>query len=467
MHSAGKRAHASPAPPLAVMSDAVAPRTMSSRAAGPAGESGKSEQSGAGQAHPASAGVVVIGGGVIGCSIAWYLTELGWSDIVLLERRSLGCGTTWHSQGLVGLVRPDPAMTRLALRTNEALPELEARTGLSTGFRRPGTLVCASSEARRRALDGLAKRQAALGIGIHAIDVDEVHERWPLLETSDLAGAFFMPDEGQTNPLDTVLAYAKAAKIGGATVLENTAVTGVVIRDGRVAGVEYGVGESARVIACERVVLAGGIWSREFAARSGIALPVLPVEQSYFVTEPVPGIVPGLPILRDYHEDILVREDGGRLTVGATHERERPWAVDGVPAGFCFDELPSDPETLEPMLEKIVQRIPILADVGLRATLTGPECVSADARYLLGEHPSIAGYFVATGMSGVGVGSSGGIGHAMAQWIVTGRRPDGLASLDVARFTAADAELGTLLERVSAAAGSVFDIDAAALPTTA
>lgn len=408
---------------------------------------------------PASARVVVIGGGVIGCSIAWHLTELGWSDVVLLERRSLGCGTTWHSQGLIGLVRPNPAMTQLSLRTNETLLELEARTSLSTGFRRPGTLICASSKARQHALADLAERQKVLGVDIHAIDFDEVHERWPLLETSDLAGAFFMPGEGQTNPLDTVLAYAKAARMGGATVLEETAVTGVVVRGGRVAGVEVGVGESAQVIECERVVLAGGIWSREFAARSGIALPVLPIQQSYFVTEPVPGIELGLPILRDYHEDILVREDGGRLTVGATHERELPWAVDGVPAGFCFDELPSDPETLAPMLEKIVHRIPALAEVGLRTTLTGPECVSVDARYLLGEHPGVSGYFVATGMSGVGVGSSGGIGHAMARWIVAGQRPDGLGSLDVGRFTQADGELGKLLERVPKAAGSVFDFN--------
>ena len=404
-------------------------------------------------APPERARAVIVGGGIVGCSIAWHLAKRGCGDVLLLERRRLGCGTTWHSQGLVGLVRPTEAMTRLALHTNDVLPELERLTGLSTGFQRRGTVIVTADPARVPALEALAARAARVGLEIAPIDTTEAKRRWPPLEVRDLAAAFLVPTEGQTNPLDSLLAYAKAARLAGATILEGVAVEDVVVDAGRAIGVRTGGGHE---IATDAVVDASGIWSRRFAERAGVALPVLPVRQTYFVTEPLPGLDTRLPILRDFGAGLLAREDAGCLTVAALSAREPLYGVDGIPEDFCFDELPTEDDAIEAALEGVLHRVPALAEVGLRKGLTGPECVSHDARYCLGEAPTLAGYFVASGMSGVGVGSSGGIGREMAAWILDGAPTMDLGDVDVRRAAPFQTELSWLVERVPAAAGGFY-----------
>ena len=286
---------------------------------------------------PARARVVIVGGGIIGCSIAWHLARRGCEDVLLLERRRLGCGTTWHSQGLVGLVRENETMTRLALHTNEVLPELERLTGLETGFRQEGALIVTADVDRVAGLDALAREKSGHGAQIRRIGLSEAARRWPPLRVDDLAGAWFMPAEGQVNPLDALQAYARAVRLAGASIRENVAVEEVVVDGGRAVGVRAGGRE---IVADDAVVDASGIWSRGFSARAGVALPMLPVQQSYLVTEALPGLDARLPILRDFHEGLLVREDAGQLTVAALSARERLYGVSGIPADFCFDELP-------------------------------------------------------------------------------------------------------------------------------
>ena len=404
---------------------------------------------------PDRARVVIVGGGIVGASIAWHLARRGCGDVLLLERRQLGCGTTWHSQALVGLVRPTDAMTRLALHTNEVLPELERLTGLSTGFERRGAVIVTADPGRVGALEALSRDKARLGLEIRRIDTGEAAERWPPLEVDDLAGAWFMPEEGQTGALDTLLAYARAARLEGATIREGVEVRDVLVDGARAVGVRTADGHE---IACEAVVDASGIWSRRFAGRAGVALPMLPVRQTYFVTEPLPGLEGSLPILRDFGEGLLAREDAGQLTIVALSPREPLFGVDGIPEDFAFEELPTEDGAIEAVIEGVVHRVPALAEAGLRKGLTGPECVSFDARYCLGEAPALAGYFVASGMSGVGVGSSGGIGREMAAWILDGAPTMDLGDVDVRRAAPFQTELDWLVERVPGAAGGFYDV---------
>lgn len=347
-------------------------------------------------------------------------------------------------------------MTRLAMHTNDVLPELERLTGLSTGFQQRGTLIVTADASRIAPLESLAADKARIGLEIRRIAMVEAARLWPLLNVDDLAAAFFMPSEGQTNPLDSLLAYAKAARLAGATIHENVRVDDVLIETGVTGRRAVGVRVGAHDVAADTVVDATGIWSRGFALGAGVALPMLPVQQSYFVTEPLAGIEGHLPILRDFTEGLLAREDASQLTIAALSEREPLFGIDSIPEDFSFDELPTHDEAIEAMIERVMHRVPALAEAGLRKSLTGPECVSFDARYCLGEAPSLARYFVASGMSGVGVGSSGGIGREMAAWILDGEPTMDLGSVDIRRAERFQTELEWLVEQVPGAAGALY-----------
>jgi len=378
---------------------------------------------------PSHARAVVVGGGIAGCSVAYHLTKLGWRDVVLLERRDISCGTTWHAAGLVGQLRATNNLTRLAKYGADLYETLEAETGQATGFRRPGAVTLARHAERMHELKRQASTARCFGVEVEVITAKEAGRRWPLIRTDDLVGALWVPRDGRTNPIDTTLALAKGARMGGATILENTAVTGITLRNGAVAGVRTTAGD----IACEVVVNCAGMWARDLGALAGVAVPLHASEHFYIVTEPMAGVTPDLPILRDLDGFIYVREEVGGLLMGGFEPVAKPWGMQGIPESFAFSLLPEDWDHFQVMMEQAIHRIPSMETAPVRRHVNGPESFTPDGRYLLGEAPECRNFFVAAGFNSVGIASGAGAGKALAEWIVGGEAPMDLWDIDIRR----------------------------------
>jgi 4-methylaminobutanoate oxidase (formaldehyde-forming) len=378
---------------------------------------------------PSHANVVIVGGGVAGCSIAYHLTKIGITDVVLLERKQLTCGTTWHAAGLVGQLRATRNLTELAKYTAELYRSLEAETGQATGFKQNGSISVAKTHARLEELYRGASMGKTFGLEIDLLSTAEIHERWPLLEVSDLVGGIFIRKDGQTNPIDTTQAFARGARMRGAKILENTKVTGIRIEKGRAVGVDTEAG----YISADTVVICAGMWSRELGRAAGVSIPLHAAEHFYIVTEPIAAVPPNLPVLRVYDECAYYKEDAGKLLVGCFEPIAKPWGMGGIPESFCFDSLPEDAEHFEPILEAAVRRVPVLADAGIQLFFNGPESFTPDDRYYIGEAPEVRDLFVATGFNSVGIAASGGAGKVVAQWIQDRRPPMDLADVDIRR----------------------------------
>jgi len=378
---------------------------------------------------PAHANVVIIGGGVAGCSIAYHLTKIGITDVVLLERRQLTCGTTWHAAGLVGQLRATRNLTELAKYTADLYHSLEAETGQATGFKQNGSISVAKTEARFEELKRGASMGKTFGLRIDVLTPGEIRERWPLLKVDDLVGGLFLPKDGQTNPIDTTNALAKGAKMRGARIFENTLVERIRVEQGRATGVETAGG----FIAADTVVLAAGMWSHALGAAAGVAVPLHAAEHFYIVTEPIAGLPSGLPVLRVQDECAYYKEDAGKLLVGCFEPIAKPWGMNGIPADFCFDTLPADHEHFEPILEAAVERVPVLATSGVQLFFNGPESFTPDDRYYIGEAPEVRDLFVASGFNSVGIAASGGAGKVVAEWIRDRRPPVDLCDVDIRR----------------------------------
>ena len=408
-----------------------------------------------GKPMPGHAQVVVIGAGVIGCSVAYHLTKMGCRDVLLLERKSVACGTSWHSLGVVGLLRAGPALTGLAMETARLLPELERETGKSTGYSVRGSVNVAGTPARMSQFRRVADIGRSAGLEVREIDAAEAKDLWPLMDSEGLLGGIHLPTEGQCNPMDLTQAYLAGARLGGATVREQVAVTDLTLRNGRIVAVETSAGR----IGCEQVVNCTGIWARDFARDKGAHLPLQAVEHNYLVTEFMDAVDDGLPLLRDPDITMTVREDARQLSVGFNERVAKLFAADGVPDDFCFEQLPPDWEAAMPYLEQAMRRVPVLNDAGIRLFLCGPEAVTPDTRYLLGPVPGIANYFVAAGFSGMGVGSSGGAGRVLAEWILDGQPPLDLWDVDVRRMLPFQANRSYLAQRATEAQGRLFAIN--------
>lgn len=378
---------------------------------------------------PAHASVVIVGGGIAGCSIAYHLTKIGIRDVVLLERRQLTCGTTWHAAGLVGQLRATRNLTELARYTADLYRSLEAETGQATGFRQNGSISVAKTPARLEELLRGASMGRTFGLEVDALSPGEIKERWPLLEVGDLVGGIFIRKDGQTNPVDTTQALARGAKQGGARIFENSPVTGIRVKNGRAVGVDTAAG----AIAADTVVLCAGMWSHALGRAAGASIPLHAAEHFYIVTEPIAGLPGNLPVLRVYDECAYYKEDAGKLLMGCFEPVAKPWGMDGIPESFCFDSLPEDYEHFEPILAAATQRVPVLAETGIQLFFNGPESFTPDDRYYLGEAPEIRDLFVATGFNSVGIAASGGAGKVLAQWIADRRPPMDLADVDIRR----------------------------------
>ena len=404
---------------------------------------------------PAQARAVVIGGGVAGCSVAYHLAREGWSDVVLLERRRLTCGTTWHAAGLIGQLRPSANLTRLARYSAGLYARLEAETGVATGMRRTGSLTVALTRDRAEEIRRQASLARAFDVEAEEVDAAELARLWPHLRADDVTAAIHLPGDGQADPTGVALSLAKGARMRGATIAEGVVVRDVLTRAGRVAGVAWERGEERGEIAADVVVNCAGMWARDLAARSGVTVPLHACEHFYVVTEAIPGLG-ALPVLRVPDEEAYYKEDAGKLLLGAFERRAKPWGAHGIPEGFEFDQLPEDVDHFEPVLERAVARVPALATAGIHTFFNGPESFTPDDRHHLGPAPELPGYWVAAGFNSIGIASAGGAGMALARWIADGAAPFDLWDVDIRRAQPFQRNRRYLRERVSETLGLLY-----------
>ena len=407
------------------------------------------------KAIPTKARAVIIGGGVSGCSVAYHLAKLGWTDIVLLERKQLTSGTTWHAAGLIGQLRGSQNMTRLAKYSADLYVKLEAETEVGTGMRQVGSITVALTEERKHEIYRQASLARAFDVDVREISPNEVKQMYPHLNVSDVVGAVHLPLDGQCDPANIAMALAKGARQRGATIVENVKVTKVHTKAGRVTGVSWAQGEEQGTIEADIVVNCAGMWARELGAQNGVTIPLHACEHFYLVTEPIPGLT-RLPVLRVPDECAYYKEDAGKMMLGAFEPVAKPWGMDGIREDFCFDQLPEDMDHFEPILEMGVNRMPMLATAGIHTFFNGPESFTPDDRYYLGEAPELSGYWMATGYNSIGIVSSGGAGMALAQWINDGEAPFDLWEVDIRRAQPFQKNRRYLKERVSETLGLLY-----------
>jgi glycine cleavage system T protein len=383
-------------------------------------------------AFQSAARVVIIGGGVSGCSVAYHLAELGWTDIVLLERKQLTCGTTWHAAGLIAQLRASKNMTRLAKYSADLYARLEEETELAAGLRQCGSITVALTEERREEILRQASLARAFDVEVNELSPQDVPSHYPHLDMTGVIAAVHLPGDGQADPANITLALAKGARLRGARIVEQVKVTGVTSAKGRVTGVDWDSGGEQGHIDAEMVVNCGGMWGRDLALQSGVTLPLHACEHFYIVTENIPGLKQ-LPVLRVPDECAYYKEDAGKILLGAFEPVAKPWGMNGISEDFCFDQLPEDFDHFEPILEKAVARMPMLEEVGIHTFFNGPESFTPDDRYYLGEAPELKGYWVAAGYNSIGIASSGGAGMALANWMNDGEPPFDLWEVDIRR----------------------------------
>lgn len=401
---------------------------------------------------PARTDVLIIGGGIIGCSIAYHLTKIGITDVVLLERKQLTCGTTWHAAGLIGQLRATRNMTELAKYTSDLLLNLEAETGQATGFKQNGSISLALNEARMEELKRGASMAKNFGLEVDVVSPEQIKELYPLINLEGAVGGVFLPKDGQANPIDATQAYAKGARMGGARVIEGVKVDSILLEEGRAVGVSTADGD----IRAGTTVLAAGMWSRELVQPAGVSIPLHAAEHFYIVTEPVQGLPTDLPVLRVPDECAYYKEDAGKVLLGAFEPNAKPWGMDGIPEEFEFDSLPEDFDHFEPILERAIERLPILAEAGIQTFFNGPESFTPDDRYLLGETPEVQDLFVACGFNSIGIQSSGGVGKVLADWIRDRLPPMDLIDVDVRRMQPFQSNRHYLRERTTEALGLLY-----------
>ena len=392
---------------------------------------------------PSHTQTVVIGGGIVGCSVAFHLAKAG-HQVVLLERKQLTSGCTWHAAGLVSQFHVYPCVTRLAMYGIELMNQLQAETGQATGFARVGATAVALNAARHEELLRRKDIAMAQGIEVRSQTIDELAAQWPLLNTDGILGAIHFPNDGQTNPIDTTMALAKGARMAGAQIFECTEVRQIIVEQGRACGVATERGD----IHAENIVNCTGIWGRDFANRNGSHLPIQHNQHFYIVSDPIEELCHPTPVLRVYDEQAYYKEDAGKLLIGFAELNGMPWDPEGgIPDSFEFTELPCPEDHLMPVLEKCIERVPVLGEVGIRTFFNGPEGYTPDGRYFLGEDPNINKLFVGAGFNSSGIQNGPGAGMVLAEWIIKGYAPRDLVDVDIRRLHSFQANRDYLLAR--------------------
>ena len=404
---------------------------------------------------PTHARVVIIGGGVIGCSVAYHLTKLGWKDVILLERRQLTCGTTWHAAGLIGQLRASANMTRLAKYSADLYRGLEAETGLATGVKTVGSVSVALTDARKEELFRSASMARAFGVPVEEMSPQEVKERYAHLNIEGVKAGVWLPTDGQGDPANIALALAKGARQRGALVAEGVKVTGIEVSARRVRSVAWQQGDETGTISADHVVNCAGMWGHEVGRLAGVNVPLHACEHFYIVTEPIPGLTQ-MPVLRVPDECAYYKEDAGKYLLGAFEPNAKPWGMNGIPEDFCFDQLPEDFDHFEPILERAVNRLPMLAEAGIHTFFNGPESFTPDDAYNLGLSLEVDNYWVAAGFNSIGIQSAGGAGMALAEWMETGEKPFDLGDVDVGRNQPFQGNKHYLFERSKETLGLLY-----------
>ncbi|MGB7337136.1 MAG: FAD-dependent oxidoreductase [Salaquimonas sp.] len=388
---------------------------------------------------PSKARAVVIGGGVAGCSVAYHLAKLGWKDVVLLERKQLCCGTTWHAAGLIGQLRATKNMTRLAKYSADLYTKLEAETGVATGFRQCGSISVALTNERLEELHRSASMARAFGVDVEEISAQEIKNRYEHINLDGVTGGVWLPLDGQADPSNIALAMAKGARQMGAEVIEGVKVTAVHDDGKRVTGVSWqrdGSDEQGTIDA-DYIVNCGGLWAHELGRMSGVNIPLQACEHFYIVTEGIEGLKQ-LPVLRVPDECAYYKEDAGKILLGAFEPVSKPWpsleSKQRIPEDFCFDQLPEDFDHFLPIMEQAIKRMPVLETAGIHTFFNGPESFTPDDAYHLGEAPELKNYFVCAGFNSIGIQSSGGAGMALAHWMEHGHPPFDLSDVDIRRM---------------------------------
>jgi glycine cleavage system T protein len=401
---------------------------------------------------PTHTQVVIIGGGIVGCSVAYHLCKLGWKDVVLLERKSIASGTSWAAAGLLGQLWSTSALTKLAVYGADLYSRLEKETGQPTGYQRPGSIRVAQTTDRRSEFSRSMAMARSFGIEMEEISLEEAQKMFPLLNTDDLVAAWFQPNDGHTNPEDTTQALAKGARNAGANLIEGVTVTNIQVKRGAIAAVSTDQGE----IVCEYVANCAGMWAREVGKMIGVAIPLHAAEHMHLATNPIEGTYKGMPYLRDMDGYIYIKEETGGLLLGGFEPVAKPWGMGGIPEDFAFTQLQEDWDQFEIFMHNAIKRVPAFEDAEIISLTTVPESFTPDTAYMLGEAPGVKNFFVAAGMNSVGITSAGGAGRALAQWIDQGYPEEDLWSVDIRRFYGWQANHRYLYDRTTEAVGNLY-----------
>ncbi|MAO25738.1 MAG: FAD-dependent oxidoreductase [Roseovarius sp.] len=406
---------------------------------------------------PTQARVVIIGGGVVGCSVAYHLAKLGWKDVVLLERKQLTSGTTWHAAGLIGQLRASQNMTKLARYSAELYKGLEAETGVATGLRQGGSVSAALTDERLEELYRQAAMARAFGVPVEELSPKEVKEKYEHINLDGVTGGVWLPTDGQADPANIALALAKGARQNGALVKERIKVTGIKRKDRRVTGVDWAADDGSEQghIACDMIVNCAGMWGHEVGRMAGVNVPLHACEHFYIVTEGISGLSQ-MPVLRVPDECAYYKEDAGKILLGAFEPHSKPWGMNGIPENFEFDQLPEDFDHFEPILEAACNRVPLLAEAGIHTFFNGPESFTPDDAYHLGLAPEMDNVWVAAGFNSIGIQSAGGAGHALSQWMDSGEKPFDLGDVDISRMQPFQGNKHYLFERSKETLGLLY-----------
>ncbi len=404
--------------------------------------------------YPSSSKVVVIGGGVIGCSVAYHLTKYGWSDVLLLERDQLTSGTTWHAAGLVSQLGPTAAVTKIRKYSLDLYKKLEKEVDHSAGLRLNGALSIAQTEARWQELKRQATTAQLYDVDINILDKETIKKKYPMMHTEDLKGGVLMPGDGAADPSGVTHMLAKAARKGGAKIFEKSPVENILTKNGRVHGVKV----KGKTIECEYIVLATGMWSRQIGEKIGVSIPLYPAEHFYIITEPIDDLSKTLPVIRDFDSSVYFKEDAGKLLIGIFEGKSIPAfdKTNTVPDDFSFGEFPENFEHFEPYLEKSMKRFPVLENIGIRKFFAGPESFTPDTNTLLGEVPEVKNLFLSCGLNSIGIGSGGGVGKVTAEWLMTGHINEDIFNYDIKRFQKFHSKLGFIKHRITESLGDLY-----------
>ena len=403
---------------------------------------------------PSSAKVVVIGGGVIGCSCTYHLAKFGWKDVILLERDKLTSGTTWHAAGLVSQIGPSAAITKIRKYSLDLYKELEKIVDHSAGLRLNGAMSIAQEEGRWQELKRQATTAQLYDFDVQILNKDQVKEKVPLIKNDDLLGGILMPGDGSGDPSGITHLLAKAARKEGAKIFEDSPVDNILIKNKRIEGVVV----NGNKIECEYIVLATGMWSRQIGEKIGVSIPLYPAEHFYVITEPINKLPKDFPVVRDFDSRTYFKEDAGKLLLGIFEGKSIPAfdKIDKVPEDFSFGEFPENLEHFEPYLNACMKRFPILLKTGIRKFFAGPESFTPDTNTLLGEVPEIKNFFVCCGLNSIGIASAGGVGKITAEWMMEGHVNEDIFCYDIKRFQKFHSEIKFIKERVTETLGDLY-----------